>query len=286
MKKKLWILVACICMLVLVGCDKDKDIQETEKTEMTETTDSSEEQESEELENYQTGVEIEYRADLTHDGTEETIVISMEPDEMGNIVGTLVVYNFSDVIFENESYVHHTLWESWFLVKHNEKDYLMRYYYEDTHGVVACNYEVFSFDATGEKVVFDANRIEHSLFDMDTFDKNAWLEFAEKENQYFADAFLLVNTNESNFMFSTSENKITYAENFAWLLKKANAESIEDNLDQFIKEAKEWYARKAARDAEARNEYFHAERSNYQKGDLYITQILNEEMKSDDSRLR
>lgn len=50
--------------------------------------------------------------------------------------------------------------------------------------------------------------------------------------------------------------------------------------------AMEWYARKAARDAEARNEYFHAERSNYQKGDLYITQILNEEMRADDSRLR
>lgn len=50
--------------------------------------------------------------------------------------------------------------------------------------------------------------------------------------------------------------------------------------------AQEWYARKAARDSEAREEYFHAERSNYQKGDLYITQILNEEMKSDDSRLR
>lgn len=50
--------------------------------------------------------------------------------------------------------------------------------------------------------------------------------------------------------------------------------------------AKEWYVRKAARDEATRNEYFHAERSNYQKGDLYITQILNEEMKADDSRLR
>lgn len=50
--------------------------------------------------------------------------------------------------------------------------------------------------------------------------------------------------------------------------------------------AMEWYAKKAARDADARNEYFHAERSNYQKGDLYITQILNEEMRADDPRLR
>lgn len=48
----------------------------------------------------------------------------------------------------------------------------------------------------------------------------------------------------------------------------------------------EWYARKAARDSAARYEYFHAERANYKKGDLYITQILNEEMKADDLRLR
>ena len=50
--------------------------------------------------------------------------------------------------------------------------------------------------------------------------------------------------------------------------------------------ATEWYVRKSSRDADARNEYFHAERSNYQKGDLYITQILNEEMRTDDPRLR
>lgn len=57
-------------------------------------------------------------------------------------------------------------------------------------------------------------------------------------------------------------------------------------LDHEYVQASEWYAKKAARDAAARNEYFNVEKNNYQKGDLYITQILNEEMKADDSRLR
>jgi hypothetical protein len=48
----------------------------------------------------------------------------------------------------------------------------------------------------------------------------------------------------------------------------------------------EWYAKKELRDKTARREYFNAERNKRQRGDLYITQILDEEMKADDSRLR
>lgn len=48
----------------------------------------------------------------------------------------------------------------------------------------------------------------------------------------------------------------------------------------------EWYAKKKKRDSEARSEYFSIERNRRQKGDLYITQIMDEEMMADDSRLR
>jgi hypothetical protein len=62
-----------------------------------------------------------------------------------------------------------------------------------------------------------------------------------------------------------------------------------ENL-QFVgyEEAKtlEWYAKKQQRDKTARREYFDIERNRRQKGDLYITQILDEEMKADDARLR
>ncbi len=47
-----------------------------------------------------------------------------------------------------------------------------------------------------------------------------------------------------------------------------------------------WYAKKLRRDKAARSEYFNVERSRRQRGDLYITQIMDEEMKPDDPRLR
>ena len=48
----------------------------------------------------------------------------------------------------------------------------------------------------------------------------------------------------------------------------------------------EWYEKRMARDLAARNEYLNAERYRVQLGDLFVTQILTEEMKPDDPRLR
>lgn len=53
-----------------------------------------------------------------------------------------------------------------------------------------------------------------------------------------------------------------------------------------IAESNEWYAKKMLRDKTARREYFSVERNKRQRGDLYITQIIDEEMRADDSRLR
>ena len=48
----------------------------------------------------------------------------------------------------------------------------------------------------------------------------------------------------------------------------------------------EWYAKKVQRDISARREYLDVERNRRQRGDLYIAQIMDEEMKADDPRLR
>lgn len=48
----------------------------------------------------------------------------------------------------------------------------------------------------------------------------------------------------------------------------------------------EWYAKKMFRDKSARREYFDIERNRRERGDIYITQIIDEEMRADDSRLR
>lgn len=53
-----------------------------------------------------------------------------------------------------------------------------------------------------------------------------------------------------------------------------------------IAESGTWYAKKMLRDKSARREYFNVERNKRQRGDLYIIQIIDEEMKPGDLRLR
>ena len=50
--------------------------------------------------------------------------------------------------------------------------------------------------------------------------------------------------------------------------------------------ASEWYEKKMLRDKCARREYFSVERNRRQRGDIYITTILDEEMQPHDPRLR
>ena len=50
-------------------------------------------------------------------------------------------------------------------------------------------------------------------------------------------------------------------------------------------EHEEWYARQQARDQKARRQYFDVERFKRQRGDLYIMQIMDEEMEPNDPRL-
>lgn len=53
-----------------------------------------------------------------------------------------------------------------------------------------------------------------------------------------------------------------------------------------IARSEEWYERKMLRDKTARREYFNTEKNHRQRGDLYIVQIMDEEMNADDARLR
>ena len=48
----------------------------------------------------------------------------------------------------------------------------------------------------------------------------------------------------------------------------------------------EWYSRKENRDKAARRDYFDTEKNKILRGDIYITQIIDEEMNGNDARLR
>lgn len=57
-------------------------------------------------------------------------------------------------------------------------------------------------------------------------------------------------------------------------------------LEYTIARHEDWYTRKMHRDSVARREYFDTERNRRQRGDFYITQIMDEEMNGNDLRLR
>ncbi len=70
------------------------------------------------------------------------------------------------------------------------------------------------------------------------------------------------------------------------VLKSEQAFSQLTFVDAEIAKADEWFAKRQFRDRSARNQYFNVERNKRQRGDLYITQIMDEEMKANDERLR
>ena len=53
-----------------------------------------------------------------------------------------------------------------------------------------------------------------------------------------------------------------------------------------LAENKKWMPQKMARDSRARQEYFSSRKEPRKQGDIYILQILDEEMKADDPRIR
>ena len=57
-------------------------------------------------------------------------------------------------------------------------------------------------------------------------------------------------------------------------------------LDSYEADNLIWYPKRKERDTKARDDYFKTDRMNYIKGDIYITRILDEEMKPSDERLQ
>ena len=71
-----------------------------------------------------------------------------------------------------------------------------------------------------------------------------------------------------------------------FVLKSKKAFSLLKYVDNHYADADKWFAQKESRDKSARREYFDAEKYKRQRGDMYITQILDERMTANDPRLR
>lgn len=250
MKKGILLLVATMLCCMVTGCNMGKEEQTQTLNSMEESGDIAESttenyiEESEQI-LIKEAIEQEFEADLTHDQNKEIVRLEIEPTDMPMLPSIKIsVWNGENMIYEKEVYLHYTHGEQLYLVSYEGKDYLMRYRPFVGHNHATCEYEIFSLNQQGEKEVLDSKNIEIYLFDVEKIDKNAWIDFAEKENQYFKNAFLIVGTSNAELKYSTPEKKEMYTENYHWLINgtKEN-ESLEQNLDKFILETKENYQR-------------------------------------------
>ncbi len=57
-------------------------------------------------------------------------------------------------------------------------------------------------------------------------------------------------------------------------------------IDHTSVDSKEWYPSKEKRDRDARTQYFKLRQQPWKRGELYIMNIIDEEIKPDDLRLR
>ncbi len=70
------------------------------------------------------------------------------------------------------------------------------------------------------------------------------------------------------------------------VLKSKKAFNHINFIEANIASADEWYLKRQVRDKKARDDYFNIERNKRQRGDLFVMQIIDEEIKADDERLR
>lgn len=104
------------------------------------------------------------------------------------------------------------------------------------------------------------------------------------DNSYFSFAQDFINGTISYRQLNNAMHLGKLGEQF--VLVSENAFNRINFLNVEMADYNEWFAKKEIRDKSARKEYFSAEKTKRQRGDLYITTILDEEMKPNDNRLR
>ncbi|MDE7434715.1 MAG: DUF3990 domain-containing protein [Lachnospiraceae bacterium] len=104
------------------------------------------------------------------------------------------------------------------------------------------------------------------------------------DDSYFSFAQDFINGTISYRQLNNAMHLGKLGQQFVLKSKKAFDKIIFEGYE--IADSKEWYLKKMQRDKSARREYFSAERNKRQRGDIYITQILDEEMMANDKRLR
>ena len=138
------------------------------------------------------------------------------------------------------------------------------------------------FDA-GSPLAYQAKEYLLDTFRIDYHDCDCMIGY-RADDSYFSFAQDFINGTISYRQLNRAMHLGKLGQQFVLKSKKAFDRITFEGYE--IAESTEWYIKKMSRDQAARREYFNVERNRIERGDLFVTQILSEEMKADDSRLR
>lgn len=138
------------------------------------------------------------------------------------------------------------------------------------------------FDA-GSPLAYQAKEYLLETFRVDYHDCDCMIGY-RADDSYFSFAQDFINGTISYRQLNRAMHLGKLGQQFVLKSKKAFDRITFEGYE--TAESTEWYIKKMARDQAARREYFDVERNRIERNDLFVTQILSEEMKPNDPRLR
>lgn len=177
-------------------------------------------------------------SDLTHDGNEEKVMIDISQLKEKQTAILKVLDEKDNIIWEESAGTAHAGWNSIYLYTLNGEDYLLRYNPYIVQGIADYKYELFYLDENGSEkhkdfnsLHFDITGCEHPL------DVEKIVSFVDEVNEYLSKSILLLSTQDSELVHSTSKDRIVKTEELSWLndydIEYDDHDSLKDKLEKY-----------------------------------------------------
>lgn len=155
---------------------------------------------SNEEENEIIGNSAVWQADLTHDGTQETICFDKKSMQETGDSEITVVSSEGKTLFSKAMSTSHVGWGTFALYNDRDGDYLLEYNPYFGQGIGVYSYRLFSLSDSGEIITRERKRVEFSAGMPHTAPDNdiaKLIRFADAANVYWKKAVLLVTTDQN-----------------------------------------------------------------------------------------
>lgn len=207
--------IIVLSMTLMLACNQVQSESETTEPPITDEIEQTEET----IESSDT---ITWFADLTHDGNDEKIIVELDPPDFEDDEHYRIsVYDSNNnLIWSDDTiYIAHAGNKGYYLYdNNNDGEYYMLYWRPWLGGGSAdFEYEIFSFDSTGNKITIESDSFFYNTMQTEQ-PPIEFKGFITQVNSYLEKSFILIDTYNLELLYSTTDNKIgrLYPVNWDW----------------------------------------------------------------------